>query len=94
MEIEKNNVILHIMEKSSNSLVTDISNDNVKFLIDKSILKIFGQFTAAKIQYRINRISNKTNQYEISYYKKDKNKILTALLLVSDLEYKIRMQIL
>lgn len=94
MEIEKSNVALHIMEKSTNSLVSDISNDNVKFLIDKSILKIFGQFTAAKIQYRINKVNNKTNQYEISYYKKDKNKILTALLLVSDLEYKIRMQIL
>ncbi len=93
MEIETIKFRLHIIELINNLPVTNIAIENVKFLIDKSIVKTFGMFTAGKISYRLNKTNN-DNMYEIQCYKKDINAVITSLMLVCDLEYKIRISLL
>lgn len=93
MEIEKIQFRLHIKEIINNLPVSNIAIENVKFLIDKSIVKTFGVFAAGKISYRVNKINN-DNIYEIQCYKKDINTMITSLMLVCDLEYKIRISLL
>lgn len=93
MEIEKFTFRLHIKEQINNSSLNNIAIENVKFIIDKSIVKTFGVFAAGKISYRLNKTS-KDNIYEIQCYKKDTKTMITSLMLVCDLEYKIRISLI
>ena len=90
-EIIKFNII--IINKESNKIENNISLENMKFLLNKSILRIFGSFIASKLIFEIKKISENNNNFQIEFLKFQKLKLLTSLLMISDLEFNIRVNI-
>lgn len=93
VEIETRTFQVFITEVVSNKEISTLTLENMKFLIDKSIVKLFGVLIAHKISYKLT-MSDKTNIFEIAFHKKNKDELLTALAMISDLEYKIRIKYL
>ena len=62
----------------------------MSFLIKKSIIKLFGELYLGKFSFKLKKINEKENIFNISFISDYKNKLITALLLISDLEYNIR----
>ena len=89
-EIIKFNII--IINKESNKIENNISLENMKFLLNKSILRIFGSFVASKLIFEIKKLSE-NNDFQIELFKFQKLKLLTSLLMISDLEFNIRVKI-
>ena len=89
-EIIKFNII--IINKESNKIENNISLENMKFLLNKSILRIFGSFIASKLIFEIKKLSE-NNDFQIELFKFQKLKLLTSLLMISDLEFNIRVNI-
>ena len=89
-EIIKFNII--IINKESNKIENNISLENMKFLLNKSILRIFGSFVASKLIFEIKKLSE-NNDFQIELFKFQKLKLLTSLLMISDLEFNIRVNI-
>ena len=84
---------IFINEKLNLDKSVQIGINNVKFLVDKSIVKLFGELIARKTAYSLSQKGSE-NTYEIAFYKKTRNQILTALVMASDLEYNIRIKII
>lgn len=80
-----------IIEVINNNEITGLSVENMKFLLDKSIIKLFGALIGHKLSYKLTMI-NKANIFELTFPNKNKNILLTALMMISDLEYKIRIK--
>ena len=89
-EIIKFNII--IINKESNKIENNITLENMKFLLNKSILRIFGSFIASKLIFEIKKLSE-NNDFQIELFKFQKLKLLTSLLMISDLEFNIRVNI-
>ena len=89
-EIIKFNII--IINKESNKIENNISLENMKFLLNKSILRIFGSFVASKLIFEIKKLSE-NNDFQIQLFKFQKLKLITSLLMISDLEFNIRVNI-
>ena len=89
-EIIKFNII--IINKESNKIENNISLENMKFLLNKSILRIFGSFVASKLIFEIKKLSE-NNEFQIQLFKFQKLKLITSLLMISDLEFNIRVKI-
>ena len=89
-EIIKFNII--IINKESNKIENNISLENMKFLLNKSILRIFGSFISSKLIFEIKKLSE-NNDFQIELFKFQKLKLLTSLLMISDLEFNIRVNI-
>jgi hypothetical protein len=89
-EIIKFNII--IINKESNKIENNISLENMKFLLNKSILRIFGSFVASKLIFEIKKLSE-NNEFQIQLFKFQKLKLITSLLMISDLEFNIRVNI-
>ena len=89
-EIIKFNII--IINKESNKIENNISLENMKFLLNKSILRIFGSFVASKLIFEIKKLSE-NNEFQIQLFKFQKLKLITYLLMISDLEFNIRVNI-
>ena len=89
-EIIKFNII--IINKESNKIENNISLENMKFLLNKSILRIFGSFVASKLIFEIKKLSE-NNDFQIQLFKFQKLKLITSLLMISDLEFNIRVKI-
>ena len=83
-EIIKFNII--IINKESNKIENNISLENMKFLLNKSILRIFGSFVASKLIFEIKKLSE-NNEFQIQLFKFQKLKLITSLLMISDLEF-------
>ena len=88
-EIIKFNII--IINKESNKIENNITLENMKFLLNKSILRIFGSFVASKLIFEIKKLSE--NDFQIQLFKFQKLKLITSLLMISDLEFNIRVKI-
>ena len=84
------NFRLLLQEKSSESQINSLSEENMSFLIKKSIIKLFGELYVGKFCFTLKAINEKENIFNISFISEYKNKLITALLLISDLEYNIR----
>ena len=89
-EIIKFNII--IINKESNKIENNISLENMKFLLNKSILRIFGSLVASKLIFEIKKLSE-NNEFQIQLFKFQKLKLITSLLMISDLEFNIRVNI-
>ena len=89
-EIIKFNII--IINKESNKIENNITLENMKFLLNKSILRIFGSFVASKLIFEIKKLSE-NNEFQIQLFKFQKLKLITSLLMISDLEFNIRVNI-
>ena len=89
-EIIKFNII--IINKESNKIENNITLENMKFLLNKSILRIFGSFVASKLIFEIKKLSE-NNDFQIQLFKFQKLKLITSLLMISDLEFNIRVNI-
>ena len=89
-EIIKFNII--IINKESNKIENNITLENMKFLLNKSILRIFGSFVASKLIFEIKKLSE-NNDFQIQLFKFQKLKLITSLLMISDLEFNIRVKI-
>ena len=79
-----------LQEKISKKNINNISDENVSFLVKKSILRLFGELSLQKFYFEINKLDNEENTFTISYLSDFKKKLTTALLLLTDLEYNIR----
>ena len=84
------NFRLLLQEKSSESQINSLSEENMSFLIKKSIIRLFGELYVGKFYFILKTINEKENIFNISFISEYKNKLITALLLISDLEYNIR----
>ena len=84
------NFRLLLQEKSRESQINSLSEENMSFLIKKSIIRLFGELYVGKFYFTLKTINEKENIFNISFISDYKNKLLTALLLISDLEYNIR----
>lgn len=87
------NFKLLLQEKSTEKIINSLSDENMSFLIKKSIIKLFGELYLGKFSFKVKTINEKENIFNISFISDYKNKLITALLLISDLEYNIRVLI-
>ena len=62
----------------------------MSILIKKSIIRLFGELYLGKFVFNVKSVNKKENIFNISFIQDYKNKLITALLLISDLEYNIR----
>ena len=92
--MESFNFKLILQEKTSEKIINGLSDENMNFLIKKSIIRLFGELYLGKFYYKIKTINEKENIYNISFISEYKKKLITALLLISDLEYNLRIIIL
>ena len=84
------NFKLLLQEKSTEKIINSLSDENMSFLIKKSIIKLFGELYLGKFSFKVKTINEKENIFNILFIINYKNKLITALLLISDLEYNIR----
>ena len=84
------NFKLLLQDKLSQSQAGNLSNENMSLLIKKSILRLFGELYLGKFYFNVKTINPEENIYNISFISEYKKKLITALLLISDLEYNIR----
>ena len=61
-----------------------------KIIIKKSIIRLFGELYLGKFYFTVKSINLEENLYKISFISEYKKKLMTALLLISDLEYNVR----
>ena len=61
-----------------------------KIIIKKSIIRLFGELYLGKFYFTVKSINLEENLYNISFISEYKKKLMTALLLISDLEYNVR----
>ena len=88
------NFKLLLQDKLSQSQVGNLSEENMSLLIKKSIIRLFGELYLGKFYFKIKTINLEENLYNISFISDYKNKLITALLLISDLEYNVRIIIM
>ena len=62
----------------------------MSILIKKSIIRLFGELYLGKIYFQVKAINEKENIFNISFISDYKKQLITALLLISDLEYNLR----
>ena len=84
------NFKLILREKYNDSQIDNISDENMTFLISKSIIRLFGELYLGKCSFKIKTVNGEQNTYNISFISKYKKELITALLLITDLEYNIR----
>ena len=84
------NFKLILKEKNNEKEINGLSDNNLDILLKKSIIRLFGELYLGKCYYKIKTINEKENLFNISFISEYKNKLTTALLLISDLEYNIR----
>jgi len=88
--IEKNIRIYNDINEKSEQI--NLNLDEVKNLIESSILSLFGIIEARKITYLINKIQN--NLFSIKYNQKNEKALLTSILLINNSEHNFRIKIL
>ncbi len=81
---------LLLQEKASEKQINGISDENMSILIKKSIIRLFGELYLGKIYFQVKAINEKENIFNISFISEYKKQLITALLLISDLEYNLR----
>ena len=81
---------LILQEKASEKLINGLSDENMSLLIKKSIVRLFGELYLGKFYFQVKTINKKENIFNISFISEYKKKLITALLLLSDLEYNLR----
>ena len=81
---------LILQEKASEKQINGISDENMSILIKKSIIRLFGELYLGKIYFQVKAINEKENIFNISFISEYKKQLITALLLISDLEYNLR----
>ena len=84
------NFKLLLQDKLSNSIIEKLSDENMSLLIKKSIIRLFGELYLGKFYFTVKAINLEENIYNISFISEYKNKLITALLMISDLEYNVR----
>ena len=84
------NFKLLLQDKLSNSIIGKLSDENMSLLIKKSIIRLFGELYLGKFYFTVKAINLEENIYNISFISEYKNKLITALLMISDLEYNVR----
>ncbi len=84
------NFKLLLQDKLTQSKAGNLSDENMSLLIKKSIIRLFGELYLGKFSFKVKTINEKENIFNISFITDYKNKLITALLLISDLEYNIR----
>lgn len=100
--------ILIFIENFNNN--NKINEEDIKFLIDSSIVSLFGTLEANKIMYSISLnlkqdqdkkiINSKNNKLiqtvrsQLKAYQKDLNVLTTSIMLVNTIDYKIRFKII
>ena len=84
------NFKLLLQDKLTQSKAGNLSDENMSLLIKKSIIRLFGELYLGKFYFTVKSINLEENLYNISFISEYKKKLMTALLLISDLEYNIR----
>ena len=84
------NFKLLLQDKLTQSKAGNVSDENMSLLIKKSIIRLFGELYLGKFYFTVKSINLEENLYNISFISEYKKKLMTALLLISDLEYNVR----
>lgn len=84
------NFKLLLQDKLTQSKAGNLSDENMSLLIKKSIIRLFGELYLGKFYFTVKSINLEENLYKISFISEYKKKLMTALLLISDLEYNVR----
>ena len=84
------NFKLLLQDKLTKSKAGNLSDENMSLLIKKSIIRLFGELYLGKFYFTVKSINLEENLYNISFISEYKKKLMTALLLISDLEYNVR----
>ena len=84
------NFKLLLQDKLSQSQAGNLSEENMSLLIKKSIIRLFGELYLGKFYFNVKTVNLEENLYNISFISEYKKKLITALLLISDLEYNVR----
>ena len=84
------NFKLLLQDKINQSTVGNLSDENMSLLIKKSIVRLFGELYLGKFYFKVKAVNLEQNLYNISFISEYKKKLMTALLLISDLEYNVR----
>ena len=84
------NFKLLLQDKLNQSTIGNLSDENMSLLIKKSIIRLYGELYLGKFYFTVKGINLDENTYNISFISEYKNKLITALLLISDLEYNVR----
>ena len=84
------NFKLILKEKTSEKEINGLSDENMSILIRKSIIRLFGELYLGKFCFTVKLLNEKENIFNITFIPDYKNKLITALLLISDLEYNLR----
>ena len=84
------NFKLLLQDKLTQSKAGNLSDENMSLLIKKSIIRLFGELYLGKFYFTVKSINLEENLYNISFISEYKKKLITALLLISDLEYNVR----
>ena len=84
------NFKLLLQDKLTQSKAGNLSDENMSLLIKKSIIRLFGELYLGKFYFTVKSINLEENLYKISFISEYKKKLITALLLISDLEYNVR----
>ena len=84
------NFKLLLQDKLTQSKAGNLSDENMSLLIKKSIIRLFGELYLGKFYFTVKSINLEENLYKITFISEYKKKLMTALLLISDLEYNVR----
>ena len=84
------NFKLLLQDKLTQSKAGNLSDENMSLLIKKSIIRLFGELYLGKFYFTVKSINLEENLYKISFISEYKKKLMAALLLISDLEYNVR----
>ena len=84
------NFKLLLQDKLTQSKAGNLSDENMSLLIKKAIIRLFGELYLGKFYFTVKSINLEENLYNISFISEYKKKLMTALLLISDLEYNVR----